>query len=332
MVKKKFNDLGASNPAPPPAVPVEEEEIPMSEQEPYTNFSPLNVTSAIDDGQDGGGDELGQTTPIPTDPTDEELGITEEGAVEDEYTTPDYGRVEEPSFGATKVGGIKVDDAPAYEKSEEQIAWEKEHSGQIQDIIDKGGLGIDEATQQLMRQQQFDILKSREAENLRLMAADMERRGITNSGLWFSEEQKIKSTTTRALAASMTEISIKSAFMKMASFENALGLSAQYLGYLSEQSQLAYAPKLATWQAKQQAKLAQYQAKVEVYKMKLNQAYTVNNMSYAAEIASDAAHQQYIYEKEMAIMEMEAAAAIAKEEAGMNFIGMAIGGLTSLLV
>ena len=258
--------------------------------------------------------------------------VLEEVVVEDEYVTPDYGRVPEPEFGDVKIPGIDVDEAPAYEKTPEQIAWEKMHSEQIQDIIDKKGLGIDEATQQLLRQQQFDILKSREKENLRLLAADMERRGITSSGLWFSEEQRIKATTTRALAASMTEISIKSAFMKMASFENALGLSAQYLGYLSEQSQLVYAPKLATWQAKQQAKLAEYQAKVEIYKMKLNQAYTQNNMSYAAEIAADAAHQQFIYEQELAIMEMEAAAEAAKAEAGMNIFGIILGGITSILV
>ena len=292
----------------------------------------------------GASGNIGITLPTPSKPTSSggggstqpvtpaEVAAEEVAPAEEPYVTPDYGRVPEPSFGSIKLPGIKVDEAPAYEKTPEQIAWEQAHGGRIEDILQKGGLGIDEETQQLMKQQQFDILKAREKENLRLMEADMIRRGITSSLLWFSEEQKIKATTTRSLAASMTEISIKSAFMKMASFENALGLSAQYLGYLSEQSQLAYAPKLATWQAKQQAKIVAYQAKVEVYKMKLNQAYTQNNMSYAAEIAADVAHQQNVWDVEMAVMEMENNAEIAKAQGAGNLLGTIIGGVTSLFV
>jgi len=80
-----------------------------------------------------------------------------------------------------------------------------------------------------MIRQQAQALNAREDENLRLMHNDMERRGITNSGLVFWNQQKIKGATTTAIANSISDIQIKSALMKMASFENALGHAGQFL-------------------------------------------------------------------------------------------------------
>ena len=265
--------------------------------------------------------------PFPTEvvaevPTEE---IVEE--IEDPWERPDYGRVEEPEFDPTAIPAVPVEAAPEYEVSPEERAWADLYSKEIRDILREGGRGIPEETQQLMKKQQFQMLKSRETENLRLLRNNMEERGITNSGLIFSEEQKIKSTTTRALAASVTEIQIKSAFMKMASFENALGRAGEFLGYLSQQSQLAYAPKMATWQMEQQAKLVQYQANVDMYKVRLQNAWNVNNMREAAEIQAEAAHQQHLWNIEIAQMEIDAANEAAAAQAGGNIIGMILGGI-----
>lgn len=247
---------------------------------------------------------------------------------------------------------IEVKEAPAYKPSVEEEAWREMHGGEIVDILKEGGRGIPEETQQLMKQQIYDDLRARETENLRLLRNDMEKRGITNSGLLFSEEQKIRSTTTRALAASVTEIKIKSAFMKMASFENALGLSAQFLGYLQEQSRLMYLPKMATWEARERAKLVGYegrlqfrlaewqgrlqakivgmQASVDVFKLRLQQAYNVGNIYLAAEIAADAAQQQQLDNIELLEMEMEFAEAQAETEASGAISGSIVNGIFAL--
>ena len=241
---------------------------------------------------------------------------------------------EDPTLGSGtcgrsgKVSSIKVEEAPAYEKSAEQLAWEEMHSGTIQDIIGEKGYGIPEETPELIQMQLLNTLKTREAENIRLLQQDMERRGITDSGLYFSEEQKIKATTTRALATGVTDIKIKSAFMKMASFEKALGLSAQFLSYLSRESELAYAPKMATWYAKQQAKLVEYQAAMEIKKINLMQHYAQQNMYLQAKLTSELNTQMHTYNVEIAQMEIDAAKERAKAEMGANVFGAILGAIS----
>jgi hypothetical protein len=157
-----------------------------------------------------------------------------------------------------------VTPAPEYKPTAEEQAWAGMYGGEIKNIIEAKGLGIPQETQDLMIRQQTQALTSREDENMRLMANDMERRGITNSGLLFWNTEKIKSATTTAIAASITDIQIKSSLMKMASFENALGQAGQFLGYLQEQSKMVYTGKMATWEAQTQANLIQYQAQISV--------------------------------------------------------------------
>jgi len=157
-----------------------------------------------------------------------------------------------------------VTPAPEYKPTAEEQAWSGMYGGEIKSIIEAKGLGIPQETQDLMIRQQTQALTAREDENLRLMANDMERRGITNSGLLFWNTEKIKSATTTAIAASITDIQIKSSLMKMASFENALGQAGQFLGYLQEQSKMVYTGKMATWEAQTQADLIQYQAQISV--------------------------------------------------------------------
>ena len=194
-----------------------------------------------------------------------------------------------PTFEAPEVPAIpgvtpaptipakEVPPAPEFAPTAEEAAWAEMYGGTIGDIIKARGEGIPEETINLMIRQQSQMLTAREDENLRVMHNDMERRGITNSGLVFWNQEKIKSATTTALANSITDIQIKSSLMKMASFENALGHAGQFLGYLQEQSKMVYAGKMATWEAQTQADLIQYQSQisVDVDEWKMENQYTL---------------------------------------------------------
>ena len=269
---------------------------------------------------------------VPTEIAEEAEPVVEEvipSAPDDEWFKP-LADVPIPKYDPDAIAPVKIDEAPAYEQSEEQKEWARMHGGAIQNIIDQQGIGIDEATQQLMKQQTWDLIKADRNEKVRKLKEMMETRGITNSGLYMAEEMKVHANATRALAASVTEVKIKSAFMKMASFENALGLSSQFLGYLSEQSQLAYAPKLATWSKRADAKIMAMQASVQVYVTKLQQAYTVNNMNAQAKIEAQFATQQHKWDVEIAEMEMEFAEEQAKADRTANIFGTVLGAVSGL--
>lgn len=240
--------------------------------------------------------------------------------------------------GVGSLGTPTVTPAPAYQKSPEQLAWEETYSGYLTDILEQGGIGIPEATMNQMIQRQTDMLKAKETEDIRVMRNNMERRGITNSGFVYSNEQKIRSNTTTSIANSVTDLQIQNALMKMASFENALGMTGQYLGYLSEQSQLEYAPKLATWNAQQQAnlvaynaqvqaKLTEYQAQVDIYKMAIAQSYEQGNMGLAYYYESLYGQQQHSWDLEIAQMQLEMANQQSMYSGAGNIVGMLLGSL-----
>lgn len=152
--------------------------------------------------------------------------------------------------------------APVYELTPEQQEIQNLVGTKLTDWVEAGGYGLSPEVQAQMIQQQTDALKAGETENLRVMRNNMERRGITNSGFIFANEQTIKSNTTKAIAGAIADVQINSELMKMASFEKAMGATAQFLGYLSEQSKMIYAGKMATWEAQTQAGLIQYQAQI----------------------------------------------------------------------
>jgi hypothetical protein len=210
------------------------------------------------------------------------------------------------SQSVPKVSTPNVDAAPAYQQSPEELAWQESYSGKVDEWVQAGGYGIPEETQEMMGEQVSDVLKANEEEQIRLMKNDMERKGITNSGLLYSETQKIKANTTMQIAKSITDIKIQSSLMKMASFEQAMGHAGQFLDYLSQQSQLKYAPEFATWQAKQQAKLMQWQENMDRQKMAIQQAYQQQNMQLEYELTSQLNAQQFEYEKQLTQMEIEA--------------------------
>lgn len=213
--------------------------------------------------------------PTPTEPTTPPITPTEappppEVAPPPEVVTPIVAPTPEiPPLVVTPAPAVpeipeipkpEVTPAPEYEPSPEELAWRGEYGDALREWREAKGYGIPEETQAQMMQQATDILKARETESIRVMRNNMESRQITNSGFILANEMTIKSNTTIALANSVTDIQINSALMKMASFEKSMAASAQFLGYLSEQSKLAYAPKLQTWQAEQQATMEQWRA------------------------------------------------------------------------
>lgn len=238
-----------------------------------------------------------------------------------------------PTFGEGAAAGIPlpvVTPAPAYEISPELQEAMDLYGDTLTDWVTSGGYGLSPEVQAQMIQQQSDMLKGREAENIRVMKNNMERRGITNSGFLQSAENQIHSNTTVDLAGAIADVQIKSALMKMASFEKGMGAMAQFLGFLSEQSQLAYQPEFATWQAEQMATMQHWQAQMDVYKMELNQSYQTQNLQLQAQLESQLNEQQHEYDIELAGMEIEAAQEMAKQEATGSISGSLVTGLFAI--
>jgi len=280
--------------------------------------------------QDTGAVPWGEAAVTPTTPTMPTGGFV--AAPTTPMVTAPTGEM--PTFGEGAAAGIptpEVTPAPAYEISPEQQAFEEMYGGLVTYWVEAGGYGIPEETQALMIQKQTDALKAAEAENIRVMTNNMERRGITNSGFIFANEQAIRSNTTVAIAGAIADVQINSALMKMASFEKAMGAASTFLGYLSEQSQLKYAPEFATWSAEQTAKLQAWQGKLDVYKMEINQAYQTQNMELQAQLTSELNEQQHGYDIELAEMELEANQKAAKAQGTGSIIGTIIGGIFSLI-
>jgi len=234
------------------------------------------------------------------------------------------------AFGAN-IPAPAVTPAPAFEISPEQKAWEEQIGGYISETLEMGGRGIPEETQALMTQKTTDILKAKETEDIRVMRNNMERRGITNSGFVFSNEQKIRSNTTVALANSITDLNIQNSLMKLSSFETTMGQAAQFLGYLGEMSQLKYQPEFATWQAEQLTKMQAWQAQIDIQKMAINQAYQQQNIKLTGELQSQLSEQQHGYDIELAEMELEAKQKAAAAEGAGNIMGTASGAIISLI-
>lgn len=258
----------------------------------------------------------------------------------------------------------EVPTVPPYEPLPEQVELAGEYAEALRAWREAGGYGIPEEVQTQMFQRVTDILKARETENIRVMRNDMEKRGLVNSGFIFANEQAIRSNTTVTIANSIRDIQISSALMKMASFEKMIGSTAQFIGYLAQESWKTYQPKMAQWemearyglaeygvaaeygiagyQAKVQATMAQFQTdtlavmkewqgKFDLMKMELNQAYNQGNIELAGQIAANAASQQHLYNIELAEMEIEAAQQAAMAEGAGNLLGTASGAIATII-
>jgi len=231
-----------------------------------------------------------------------------------------------PVFGeGVEVPAPVVTPAPAYEVSPELQGMMDLYGSKLTDWVTSGGYGLSPEVQSQMIQVQTDTLKARETENIRVMRNNMERRGITNSGFLIAAENQIHSNTSVAIAGAIADVQIKSALMKMASFEKGMGAMAQFLGFLSEQSQLAYAPEFATWQAEQLSNLQHWQGQLDILKIDLNAAYQTQNTELQAELTSELTEQQHGYDIELAEMEIEANQKVAMAQGIGGIFGTVLG-------
>lgn len=253
-----------------------------------------------------------------------------------------------------------VPTVPPYEPSPEQAAWQEEYGEALREWREAGGYGIPEEVQAQMIQRATDILKARETESIRVMRNNMERRGITNSGFVFANEMTIKSNTTVTIANTIRDVQISSALMKLASFEKAMGATAQFIGYLAEESWKAFQPKMtqveleaqyglaeygvaaeygiAGYQAQVQATMAQFQVdalatmtewqgKMDLYKIDIQQAYQQGNMELLSQLQLQLQNDQQSHEIEMAEMELEAENQAAATQGFFSLIGTLFGWL-----
>lgn len=232
-----------------------------------------------------------------------------------------------PTFGegVAEIPAPVVEPAPPYEISPEQQEMQDLYGSKLTDWVTSGGYGLSPEVQAQMIQLQTDTLKAREQESIRVMKNNMERRGITNSGFLTAAEIAIHSNTSVAIAGAIADVQIKSALMKMASFEKGMGAMAQFLGFLSEQSQLAYAPEFATWQAEQLASLQHWQGQLDILKIDLNAAYQNQNTILQAELTSQLNIQQHQFNLELAEMEIEANQQIATAQGIGGIFGTILG-------
>ncbi len=255
-------------------------------------------------------------------------GFSTEGLVEPTVAPTESGLPVTSVFGEGAAAGISapvLTAAPTYEVSPELQEKMDLYGDKLTDWVTSGGYGLDPETQAQMIQIQTDTLKAREQESIRVMKNNMERRGIFNSGYVQAAENQITSNTSVAIAGAIADVQIKSALMKMASFEKGMGAMASFLGFLSEQSQLAYAPEFATWQAEQLKTMQVWQGKLDIYKMELNQAYQTQNIELQARLTSELNEQQQGFNIELAEMEIEANNNIAMSQGIGGIFGTILG-------
>ncbi len=287
-----------------------------------TPYSGELVTQMLDAGTfPSGGISWGQAGA----PTIQQLLAGEYPQVGQPTTTPTM-----PVFGEGAAAGIPtptVTPAPPYEISPEMQEMMDLYGATLTDWVTSGGYGLEPEVQAQMIQLQTDTLKAREQENIRVMTNNMERRGITNSGYLQANTNQITSNTTVAIAGAIADVQIKSALMKMASFEKGMSAMNNFLGFMSEQSQLAYAPEFATWQAEQMATMQAWQGKMDIYKMELNQAYQTQNMVLQGEIQSQLNTEQNEFNLLLAEMEIEANQKIALYQGIGGIFGTILGWL-----
>lgn len=163
-----------------------------------------------------------------------------------------------------------------------------------------------------MEQHLFDYLKADEQEQLRLLKNEMERKGLSNSGLYFYKSQQIRANVTTQMARGINEIQIQSSLMKLASFERAMGEAGNYLQYLGHQSELKYQAEFATWTAQQQAKMAAWQENLDRQKMAIAENWRREGMAFDYQLTSQLNAQQHQYDLELAQMRIDADEKAAK--------------------
>ncbi|MFZ7134344.1 MAG: hypothetical protein ACOWWR_18515 [Eubacteriales bacterium] len=227
--------------------------------------------------------------------------------------TPEQSAVFGKEVDLSNLNVPKAPDVPEYNTSPETQAWIDKMDSYISQGLEQGGYGIDEKTQNQMIQKQKDIIAAKEQESIRTLKNNLEARGLSDSGYEFDKTMEIKAQGTIALADSITDIQIQNSMIKLASFEKMMGLGAQMISVLSEESWRKYQPKML-----------EYQANVDLYKQAIGQAYTEHNMELAYQYDSMLQQQNQEFEQQMFEMKIEASQEAAKTQGWGQIIGQLI--------
>ena len=149
----------------------------------------------------------------------------------------------------------------------------------------------------------------------------MAAQGLSNSGMAFSEGMKLASKSTIAMANVMRDVEIQDSLMKVASYQNALGLGVQFLSYLSEESWRQYQPTLYQWQAQ-----------VDMYKLAIQDAYNKQDMALAHQYDMQLAQFTASTNIQLTQMQIDAAAKAANKAAFWDILGTGLGLLAALFI
>jgi hypothetical protein len=206
--------------------------------------------------------------------------------------------------------------APAYKPSAETLAWQERIGGNLENILEQGGIGIPEETKEQLYLREAETINASTTQAIKNLEDEMAAKGMSNSGLAFSEKMKLQAKGDIARANVMRDVEIQDAMMKLASYENALALSVQFVSYLSEESWRAYQPKLATWEAK-----------VTFYRDAIQQAYYEHNLALTHQYNMELAQFEADTNLQMAEMELEAQNQAAKSQGIGYVIGAVLGGI-----
>jgi hypothetical protein len=203
---------------------------------------------------------------------------------------------------------------PAYELSAELEALSEQVGGAISGILEQGGLGMGEDTKEALFLKEAEIINANTAQANKNLEDKMAAQGLSNSGLAFSESMKLASKSSIAMANVMRDVEIQDSLMKIASYQNVLGLGVQYLSYLSEESWRRYQPVLYQWQAQ-----------VEMYKMAIIDAYNKQDMALAHQYDMKLSQFQAQTNIQLTQMEIDAAADAASKDNWWEVIGGVLG-------
>lgn len=230
--------------------------------------------------------------------------------------TPTIPKVNLPggTCGGNIAGGMPA--APPYKPSPEVLAWQEKIGGHLEDILDQGGIGMDEKTKEQLYLREAETINASTAQSIKNLEDEMAAKGMSNSGLAFSERMKAQAKGTAALANVMRDVEIQDALMKLSSFENSLAMSVQFVSYLSEESWKAYQPKLLEWEQK-----------ANLYRLSVQQAYEQQNMALAHYYNMEIAKFEKETMLEVTEMELEAANKQAASKGAGSIIGAIIGGI-----
>ena len=208
---------------------------------------------------------------------------------------------------------------PPYKPTAELEQLSKQVGGAISDIIEQKGIGMGEETKEQLFLREAEIINASTAQAQRNLEDRMAAQGLSDSGMAFSEGMKLASKSTIAMANVMRDVAIQDSLMKIASYQNALGLGVQFLSYLSEESWRQYQPILYQWQAK-----------VDMYKLAITDAYNKQNLALAHQWDMELAKFQAQTQKELAQMEIDAAAKAAKKKNFWDIVGTGLGIFTGI--